>query len=79
MCSFARRLDASCAMASAPASALPPMVRLGISTAEVQRREGSSGGKEQRRDGQASGEAWEEKTLVFVDGEEGGKRGAAMR
>ena len=71
-------------MASALASALPPMVRLGISTAEVQQQEGSSGGKgaaagrEQRRGGQASVEAWEEKTLEFVDGEEDEKRAAAM-
>ena len=36
---------------------------------------GAAAGREQRRDGQASGEAWEEKTLVFVDGEEDGKRG----
>ena len=28
---------------------------------------GAAAGREQRRDGQASGEAWEEKTLVFVD------------
>ena len=40
--------------------------------------EGAAAGREQRRGGQASGEAWEEKTLEFVDGEEDRKRAAAM-
>ena len=40
---------------------------------------GAAAGREQRQGGQASGEAWEEKTLEFVDGEEDGKRAAAMR
>ena len=39
---------------------------------------GAAAGREQRQGGQASGEAWEEKTLEFVDGEEDGKRAAAM-
>ena len=53
----------------APAWSIPPMVR-GISTAEVR---GISTEEVQRREGcTASGEAWEEKTLVcgFVDGQE---------
>ena len=57
------------ARASPPAWSIPPMVR-GISTAEVR---GISTEEVQRREGcTASGEAWEEKTLVcgFVDGEE---------